>query len=324
VITATRISSDPIIAPGSVAGYGALFNAGVIHHDGAYHLFVRGVRSGYKRNPGNGARFLNYISDILAFRSTDGMSYEYRGVLAESNPDEVYCYEDPRVQRVRTGDGEEFMMTYTDLPSPESGLPWRVGIHRLIYEQDGFRLNRHSGQVIGPPGVPDKDAVLFNLSDGRVALLHRIHPDMQLAVFGSLGDLLEADSSYWDHHLANIDRHTLIKARPEVLGIGAGAPPLESEAGLLLFYHERNADGVYTAHVALLDRHSGHVLSILPHPILVPELAWELEGDVDRVIFIQGAHRRPDGTIYLTYGGADHAVGAALIDEADLLEALAA
>ena len=42
-----------------------------------------------------------------------------------------------------------------------------------------------------------------------------------------------------------------------------------------------------------------------------PELAWERNGDVDNVVFVQGAVPRPDGTIYLTYGAADRCVGAA-------------
>jgi len=45
---------------------------------------------------------------------------------------------------------------------------------------------------------------------------------------------------------------------------------------------------------------------------------------VANVVFVQGAHRRDDGTIYLTYGAADRAVGAAVVDERQLLKALAA
>jgi predicted GH43/DUF377 family glycosyl hydrolase len=57
---------------------------------------------------------------------------------------------------------------------------------------------------------------------------------------------------------------------------------------------------------------------------MAPELHWEREGDVDNVVFVQGAHRRDDGSIYLTYGAADRCVGAAIVDEAELLAALLA
>jgi predicted GH43/DUF377 family glycosyl hydrolase len=55
-----------------------------------------------------------------------------------------------------------------------------------------------------------------------------------------------------------------------------------------------------------------------------PELPWEHVGDVDDIIFVQGAVPRPDGRIYLTYGAADRCVGAATVAASDLQEALRA
>ncbi len=52
------------------------------------------------------------------------------------------------------------------------------------------------------------------------------------------------------------------------------------------------------------------------------ELAWECAGDVDNVIFVQGAVPRPDGTIYLTYGAADCCVGAASVAATEVQAAL--
>jgi predicted GH43/DUF377 family glycosyl hydrolase len=255
-VTVTRLSDEPIVAAGSVPGYGPIFNAGVIHHDGRYHLFARGVRDGYRRNDGRGPRFLDYVSDVLVFTSEDGRDYAFQQVLARSSPGGVHAFEDPRVQRVRRGDADHVVMTYTNLPHPESGDPWRVGVHRLGYGNGRFFLNRTSGRVVGPDGVQDKDAVLFNLADGRVALVHRIHPDMQLAVFDSLDDLWRSDGEYWDVHLAELERHTIIRPSPGALGVGAGAPPVRGR-GLLLFFHERDATGRYATLVALLDPETG-------------------------------------------------------------------
>jgi predicted GH43/DUF377 family glycosyl hydrolase len=89
-----------------------------------------------------------------------------------------------------------------------------------------------------------------------------------------------------------------------------------------MFFHERRADGVYTARVALLDADTGRVISIMEDELLEPELPWECIGDVDNVVFVQGAHRRDDGTIYLVYGAADRHVGAVVVDEVALLERL--
>ena len=320
-VAPTRVSDLPVVAAGSVPGYGPIFNAGVIRRDGIFHLFARGVRDGYRTNDGPGPRFLDYISDVLVFTSVDGIDYTFQQVLAESDP-ASFVYEDPRVQLVRSGGEERVVMTYTNLPPPASGNPWRIGVHRLGFDAGRFFLNRTSAHVVGPDGVPNKDAVLFNLGDGRVAMIHRVHPNMQLAVFDSLDELWDPPAGYWDEHLRELDRHTIITPSPGSLGVGAGAPPVLVGDALLLFFHEREADGEYTTKVAQLDRETGFVRSRLPEPIMRPELEWERVGDVDNVVFVQGAIARPDGTIYLSYGAADSCVGAATVSGPDLVAAL--
>ena len=323
-IAPVRVSGEPIVAADSVPGYGPVFNAGVIHHEGEFHLFARGVRDGYRRNDRPGARFLDYVSDVLVFTSRDGRSYAFQQVLAESAPGSVHSYEDPRVQRVRSRGEERVVMTYTNLPSPESRLPWRIGVHRLGFAEGRFFLNRTSGRVVGPEGIPNKDAVVFNLRDGRVAMIHRIHPDMQLAVFDSLDDLWEAPPGYWDEHVGELERHTIITPSEGSLGVGAGAPPVLVGEHLVLFFHEREADGQYTIKVALLDHGTGRALSILREAIMRPELSWERSGDVDDVVFVEGAVLQEDGRIYLTYGAADRCVGAATVGAAEVVAALLA
>lgn len=171
--------------------------------------------------------------------------------------------------------------------------------------------------------MANKDAVVFTLADRRVALIHRIHPDMQLAVFDDLDHLWDAPEDYWDAHLADLERHTLLRPSPGALNVGAGAPPVRTPEGLLLFFHERRANGSYTMNVALLDELTGRVVSRLPEPVLEPELDWERGGDVDQVIFVQGAHLVGE-EVYLTYGAADRYVGAAMASVPHLLDALAA
>jgi predicted GH43/DUF377 family glycosyl hydrolase len=320
----TRLSDTPVVAAGSVPGYGPVFNAGVIEWDGVFHLFARGVRNGYSRNEGPGARFLDYVSDVLVFTSDDGVEYAFQQVLAESWVDGGFTYEDPRVQRIISDGVEKIVMTYTNLPAPESGNPWRIGAHRLVFEGDRFKLNRTSGRVVGPDGIPNKDAVLFNLSDGRVAMIHRIHPDMQLAVFDSLEDLWHPPRGYWDDHVERLDQHVLITPSEGSLGVGAGAPPVLIGDALVLFFHEREADGQYTVKVAELDRETGRLRSLLREAIMRPELEWERKGDVDDVVFVQGAVPQPDGTIYLTYGAADRCVGAASVVGSAIVAALRA
>jgi predicted GH43/DUF377 family glycosyl hydrolase len=322
---AQRLSDRPVVAAGSAPGYDAVFNAGLLFDHGTYHLFARGIRLGYRRNPGEGPRFLDYVSDILVFESTDGLHYDFAYVLASAgiHAEQARALEDPRVQRVRSHDEEHVVMTYTHLPLDDT-TPWRIGVHRLAYADGGprFLVDADSGRLIGPDGIANKDAVLFNLADGRVAMLHRVHPSIQVATFDSLDELWGAGDEYWDAHLRELEHHTIITPAPGAYAVGAGAPPVLTPEGFLLFFHERRADGAYTVNAALLDATTGRTLARLEEPLLEPELAWEREGDVNDVVFVQGAHRRDDGTIYLTYGAADRAVGAAVVSEDQLLTAL--
>ena len=215
-----RVAQAPVVAHGAVSGYGPIFNAGLLHHDGCYHLFARAIRDGYTRNEHEGPRFLDYISDIIVFTSTDGIDYHYGYVLAAADPDGIWSYEDPRVQWVHSGLGQHraahVVMTYTRLAPPNTDAPWQIGAHRLDYREGRFFLDDTSEQRLGPPGIPNKDAVVFTLDDGRVALL---------------------------------------------------------------------------------DGSSGRVKALLPNALMQPELVWERVGDVNDVVFVQGAHRRDDGAI---------------------------
>ena len=316
-----RLSHRPIVEAGTVLGYGPLFNAGVLYHAGLYHLFVRAVRDGYRSGDGTGARFVDYDSDIVVFTSTDGLRYEYGYVLASTGVGSALSFEDPRVQWVQDRGSRRLVMTYTHVPPPGEG-PWRIGAHCLHWDGQRFELEEATGQLLGPADVENKDAVVFNLSDGRVALIHHLSSGMQLAVFDDLEHLWHPPESYWDAYLTNLERHTLLVPSPGALGIGAGAPPVRCEAGLLLFFHERRADGSYTMNLALLDETTGRVISRLPEPVFEPELDWERTGDVNGVVFVQGAHVDGDD-IYLTYGAADRCVGAAVASVARLLDALA-
>ena len=321
VLRAERLASRPVVEGGSIPDYGAVFNAGLLFHESEFHLFARGVRSGYRRNEGEGPRFLDYISDVLVLTSRDGHHYEFAYVLARAGTVGVHCFEDPRVQRINGADGEHIVMTYTALPPANSGQPWRIGAHRLLWDGQRFHLDETTGRLLGPADIANKDAIVFTLSDQRVALIHRVHPDMQLAIFDDLNHLWHAGPEYWGPYMLNLDEHTILRPTPGALGIGAGAPPIETDEGLLLFFHERRSDGVYTTKLALLEKSTGRVVRQLDRPLLEPELDWEREGDVDNVVFVQGAHRE-GGIIYLTYGAADRHVGAATVRIDHLLEAL--
>jgi hypothetical protein len=51
-----HISDEPVVSADSVPGYGPIFNAGVIHQDGRFHLFARGAEGRCLSRPLRAAR----------------------------------------------------------------------------------------------------------------------------------------------------------------------------------------------------------------------------------------------------------------------------
>ena len=301
---------------------GPIFNAGAIHHDGRFYLFARGVRAGYRRNDGPGDRFLDYISDVLVFTSSDGRCYEFQQVLAAGSPEAVRSYEDPRVQRVskwrhrgRLHVLHEPAHAGVRPPVARGSAPARLR-GRPLLPQPQLRPRRRASRHRGQGRRDFQPTRRTRWADPPDRFEHAARP-FRLArrTLGSSARILA-------EHLRNLERHTLIRPSEGALGVGAGAPPVASENGLLFFFHEREGDDHYTTKVALLSGETGRVRSLLPDPIMRPELTWECTGDMDNIIFVQGAVPRPDGTIYLTYGAADRCVGAASVAATELQEAL--
>jgi hypothetical protein len=146
------------------------------------------VRDGYRPGDGAGPRFVDYLSDIVVFTSADGLRYEYGYVLASAGIGGTLSFEDPRVQWLEDRGKQRLVMTYTQVPPPGDG-PWRIGAHHLHWDGKRFEIEEATGQLLGPPDAENKDAVVFTLSDGHVALIHHFRSGMQLALFDNLEHL---------------------------------------------------------------------------------------------------------------------------------------
>ncbi|MER3475131.1 MAG: glycosidase, partial [Armatimonadota bacterium] len=104
----------------------------------------------------------------------------------------------------------------------------------------------------------------------------------------------------------------------ESLKIGAGAPPIKTEYGWLLFYHGVDDNRVYRLGVALLDlKDPSKVIKRYDKPVLSPETQWEKEGQVPNVVFTCGAVEI-DETYFVYYGGADTVIGVATISKKEI------
>lgn len=321
-------SLAPILTPRSDLPWAssAVFNPGAWYENGLVHLLFRAIPAGYRRvpletpEPGEPTTgFDNYVSYLGYATSTDGVSFTWRKTpfIAPDAPFDRYGAEDARISKI----DDTFLITYTGLGHPAFGEADGVRIS-LASTQDFEHVTKHG--AIGPP-VRDKDAVIFpRRIGGRIALLHRITPDVQLIYFDDLEQLCAPPAALWQAHLGALDQHVVLRpcAGWDAKKVGAGPTPIETEAGWLLIYHGVDEKHVYRAGLALLDLDDPRrVIARCPQPVLEPTTDYELHGDVDNVVFPEGAVVI-DGVLHLYYGAADRVIGHATAPLADLLALL--
>lgn len=305
---------------------GAVFNPAAWFDGHDIHLLFRAIPDGYRRIPlespperGPDKGFDDYISLIGYAKSTDGTSFDVRldPLIKPDASFDRYGAEDPRVSLL---DGR-YLITYTALAAEafaeEDGI--RVG---LASTADFVNVEKHG--VVGP-SERDKDAVIFpDRIGGRIAMLHRIVPNIQIAYFEDFEELCRPPDAYWRTHMSDLERHVILRPEEEweAKKIGAGPTPIATDEGWLLIYHGVDYDHVYRGGLALLDRDDPtRVIARTKKPVLEPELEFELIGDVNNVVFPEGAVVI-DGVLHLYYGAADRVIGHASAPLDDVLHAV--
>jgi predicted GH43/DUF377 family glycosyl hydrolase len=312
-----RLSHNPILSPRPENGWEsfATFNTAAIHLDGRVDLLYRAMGQ-------MGVSVLGYAS------SADGRHIDERldePAYVPREPFEITpppprglehpnpyarqymsgggyggC-EDPRLTRI----DDDLYMTYVAFNGFD---PPRVALASIAVDDFLARRWRWRRPVlISRPGIVDKNAVLFpERIGGRYVFFHRVFPDMLISRRRSLefgpGEYLSGDFG--------------IAPRPECWDsrkVGAGPPPIRTEAGWLQIYHavDDRRDGEYRVGAMLLDlEEPTHVLHRSLAPVLEPETAPENEGHKSGVVYPCGAVVL-DGELIVYYGGADKYVCAA-------------
>ena len=316
-----RYTHNPILKPDTARKWesGAVFNCGAtLSEDGRIYLLYRAVSAGYTRKL-DGGGYDNYVSCIGCAVSQDGINFVRfeQPVIQPTEEWERYGCEDPRITMLEMEGRPLYLITYTALSAPAfSGRGDRVA----LASTEDFRTFHKHGVII--PDLNDKDAVIFpELIQGKIAMLHRVAPNIQIVYFENLEQLLNPDEEFWSECRASLEESTVMRPKYEweAKKIGAGPPPIRSDAGWLLIYHGVDANHVYRAGVALLDlEEPSRVIARSPYPILEPEEEYERVGDVPNVVFPEGAIVR-DETLYVYYGGADRVMAVATCRIADMM-----
>lgn len=152
----------------------------------------------------------------------------------------------------------------------------------------------------------------------------QFRPDIQYVAIERL-DMLTKD--FWKRYYQNFAKRTLLAPYHdhESSYIGAGCPPIETEAGWLLIYHsvyDTPSGYVYSACAALLDIDNPAIeIARLPYPLFTPTTEYELSGVVNKVCFPTGTALFGD-TLYIYYGAADKQIACASVLLTALLDEL--
>jgi beta-1,2-mannobiose phosphorylase / 1,2-beta-oligomannan phosphorylase len=288
--------------------WGVLNPAAARGPDGELYLFPRLVAEGNYSRIGR-ARVL--------FEGGAPVGVERLGIALE--PEESWeekGVEDPRITFVR--DLGLYLMAYTAF-APEGP---RIAIaastdlerwerHGLVRFGDEFDTYDNKDAAFFPEPVPGPE--------GRAvyALLHRPvneeRPGIWISVAEDPRELVQVSGH----------RRAAGPEQPwEELKIGAGPPPIRTDAGWLLLYHGvsgRLDEGMelqqavrYCAGAMLLDPDAvWRVIARTPEPLLEPETGEERKGIVPNVVFPTAVDERLGGTADVYYGMADSRIGVA-------------
>jgi len=331
-----RYDGNPVLAPRPGAWDGvSVFNPGAILVDGGVWMLYRAVSD-----------IGQYVSRFGLAVSQDGRSFERVGdgpVYGPQGDFEIGGVEDARITR----DGDDFLVTYaavSKVPGPvyaemdffrvtrEDPYAPRPGIPPLGPSFTGLLrspdLKRFSFEgLITPAGIDDRDGVLFpEKVNGRYCMLHRPsdwvgrgrgteRPGIWLAFSENL--------VHWDY--GEGDQYLLMRPRAgwEDAKIGAGPPPVKTDAGWLVIYHGVDNRYVYRVGAALLDLEDvTRVVARTDDFLLEPQEDYEREGIIPNVVFPTAALYEPGRELLVYYGAADRVVGLATADMGALLDHL--
>lgn len=283
----------------------ARFNPGVLLKDDVVHMLYRATNSDIKDNE----HYISYIAYVKLDTNTKILYDSNEKVIYPTLPEESKGCEDPRIVEFEG----KFYIFYTAY----DGIKARVAI---AWTEDFATYNKLG---VIHHFTWDKDAFIFpERINGKIAYLHRVDPSIQLDYFESFDQLLHINS--WIDYEKGLEASTIMKSEYfwENKKIGGSVPPIKTEKGWLLLYHAVDDQFVYRGSVALLDLNDpSKVIARIPYPLLEPEEEYELNGDVNNVVFPEGGYIYK-GELFVYYGAADKYIALARIDVNELLDEL--
>ena len=162
----------------------------------------------------------------------------------------------------------------------------------------------------------NRNGVLFpEKINGKYAMLSR-PSDNGHTPFGDIYISYSPDMKYWGEHRNVMKVAPFMDSAWQCTKIGAGAVPIKTSEGWLMFYHGviNTCNGFrYSMGAALLDLQDPSIVKYRTKPyLLAPAELYELTGDVPNVVFPCAAlHSIEEDKVAVYYGAADTVVGIA-------------
>lgn len=316
-IALARAKENPIILPRQENAWEAwqTFNPGVVLLNDAVHFLYRAIgedgisRFGYATS-GDG-----FLIDERASNPV----YEH-----ELNKQSIFNYysfasggsfggaEDPRMTRVNHDD--VLYMTYTACDNGIGVALTSININDFLNQKWKWKVPK----LISKPGEAHKNWVIFpEKINGKYAILHSINPEIRIAYRDNLE--FKDDECVESYHGGVCRKNcwdTCVR--------GAGAPPIKTGAGWLLFYHaiDEKDPGKYKVGTMLLDLNDPtKIIRRCQEPILEPKEFYENDGFKAGVVYVSGAVVK-NGELLVYYGCADSYVCVASSNLEEFLTAL--
>lgn len=329
ILSLTRVGSNPILLPRPGVWWEseAVFNPAALYDNGRVHLLYRAMGS-------DGISRIGYAS------SRDGIHFDERSnepVYAPTRdfgiPERKRVFgplsyaprqyasgggwggcEDPRMVKI---DGHVHM---TFVAFDGWGFV-RMALNSIMLDHfRGKKWNWKNPNFLSPPNEIHKNWILFpEKIRGKFAILHSISPP-QLSI-EYVDSLDEFDGSKFIKSRYNRD------GRPghwDASVRGAGAPPIKTSEGWLLFYHGMNPEQPeigYKVGAMLLDLDDPtKILFRSSEPVLEPREWYENEWKFGVVMATGAVVVGPNLFVY--YGAGDKHIGAARANLRDFLRKL--
>ncbi|MBZ1345198.1 MAG: hypothetical protein KY055_00950 [Candidatus Nealsonbacteria bacterium] len=298
----TKPEENPIILPKAENKWEAwqTFNPGVVLLNDKVHFLYRAIGE-------DGISRFGYAISIDGFYIDERFSYSvYEHQVGQSPSFNIFSYfsggsfggaEDPRIVRV---DNEDIL--YIIYTACDEGL--RVALTSIkVNDFLNKKWQWKAPALISKPGETHKNWVIFpEKIDGKYAILHSISPEISIAYRHSLE--FQKDEYIESYYNGNCGRKNCWDSWLK----GAGAPPLRTRLGWLLFYHaiDKADPGKYKVGAMILDLNDPtKILYRAQEPVLEPEKEYENNGFKAGVVYLTGAVIK-DGELLVYYGASDN------------------